>query len=294
MAKLITVLGATGFQGGSVVDALLGSKEWKVRAVTRNVASDKAKNLAKRGAEVVKADFGDREAILAAFKGATAVFAVTISDWTTKDFAGEEKQGKELVDLAVESGTKIFVWSTSTNVQKETGGKITVPQFENKQRVEEYAREKGLTVLAVNPGFFASNVVNFFHGKKEDDGSYTYFAPVRHDVAAPILYGPEYGQLVRLALQKPEEFSKKQIKGATEYLTMTQLLDRIGKVVGAKLNVVRLDLDEFEKKVGKEYASMWRYYDKFGYYLGDKIEKFDAVKYPTVEQWAKENFSLPK
>lgn len=49
MAKVITVFGATGGQGGGVVDALLTDPAFKVRAVTRNVNSDKAQKLKARG-----------------------------------------------------------------------------------------------------------------------------------------------------------------------------------------------------------------------------------------------------
>lgn len=57
MSKLITVFGATGKQGGSVVNAILAdaelSKEFKVRAVTRDPSKPAAQELAKRGVEVV-------------------------------------------------------------------------------------------------------------------------------------------------------------------------------------------------------------------------------------------------
>ena len=54
--KLILILGATGNQGGSVVESFLQDSQWRVRAVTRNTSSTKAKALASRGAEVVQAN----------------------------------------------------------------------------------------------------------------------------------------------------------------------------------------------------------------------------------------------
>ena len=58
MSKLLTVFGATGNQGGSVVKEVLAhpklSKEFKVRAVTRNPSSAAAQELSRRGVEVVQ------------------------------------------------------------------------------------------------------------------------------------------------------------------------------------------------------------------------------------------------
>jgi hypothetical protein len=54
---LILIFGATGAQGGSVVDSLLKTDAFSLRAVTRNPQSDNAVALAKRGVEVVTGDF---------------------------------------------------------------------------------------------------------------------------------------------------------------------------------------------------------------------------------------------
>ena len=61
--KIIAVLGATGAQGGGLVRAILNddSEEFKVRALTRDVNSDKAKSLAEQGAEVVAVDLTRQE-----------------------------------------------------------------------------------------------------------------------------------------------------------------------------------------------------------------------------------------
>lgn len=68
MAKTIVITGATGAQGGGVANILLNTPGWKVRAVTRNIASEKAKDLAARGAEVVRADSNDVASLESAFK----------------------------------------------------------------------------------------------------------------------------------------------------------------------------------------------------------------------------------
>ncbi len=77
--KIIAVVGATGAQGGGLVRAILAdpSGGFAVRALTRDVNSDKAKALARLGAEVVAANVDDVESMKRAFKGAHGAYCVT-------------------------------------------------------------------------------------------------------------------------------------------------------------------------------------------------------------------------
>lgn len=80
MTKIIAITGATGAQGGGVANILLKTLGWKVRAITRDINSDKAKNLASRGAEVVQADFGDIELLKSAFKACPSLH-ISLNPW---------------------------------------------------------------------------------------------------------------------------------------------------------------------------------------------------------------------
>ena len=57
MSKIITVFGATGNQGGSVVEAILSektlSREFKIRGITSDVNKPAAQKLASKGVELV-------------------------------------------------------------------------------------------------------------------------------------------------------------------------------------------------------------------------------------------------
>jgi len=59
--KTILVFGATGNQGGSVIDAILRdpklAAEWNIRAITRDVTKPSAKALADQGVELVTVSF---------------------------------------------------------------------------------------------------------------------------------------------------------------------------------------------------------------------------------------------
>lgn len=57
MSKIITVFGATGNQGGSVISSLLTdpvlSKEFKIRGITRDPSKPSAQKLAEKGVELM-------------------------------------------------------------------------------------------------------------------------------------------------------------------------------------------------------------------------------------------------
>src|SRR5438105_7259700 len=74
--KIIAVVGATGAQGGGLVRAILDNKNggFAARAITRDVNSDKAKELASLGAEVVAANVDDVETLKRAFAGAYGAY----------------------------------------------------------------------------------------------------------------------------------------------------------------------------------------------------------------------------
>ncbi len=69
MTKPIAVIvGATGGQGGSVVDSFLKDGTYQVRAITRKINSEKAVALRQRGVEVVTGDLNDESSLVEAFK----------------------------------------------------------------------------------------------------------------------------------------------------------------------------------------------------------------------------------
>lgn len=65
---IIAVTGATGGQGGSVVDALLESGQYDVRAVLRNLAPAKTQPLIDRGVQIIYGDLNDKASLVKAFK----------------------------------------------------------------------------------------------------------------------------------------------------------------------------------------------------------------------------------
>ncbi|KAF8545774.1 NmrA-domain-containing protein, partial [Imleria badia] len=76
-AHVVTVFGATGKQGSSVIKAFLADRTFIPRAVSRNPNSEKALELKQLDVEVVQGDLWDVASLKNAMKGAEGVFGVT-------------------------------------------------------------------------------------------------------------------------------------------------------------------------------------------------------------------------
>jgi hypothetical protein len=168
MSKIVTVVGATGMQGGSVVQSLLHAKDYAIRAITRSRQSDKAKALLAQGVEVVEADINDLESLKAAFAGSYAIFAVTnffeALPTLGKVKAGEieVQQGINLAKAAAAtSSLRHYIWSSLPNSRRVSDGQVTVPYYESKNKVDDYIKADSAlfnktTFLWVT--FYAANI----------------------------------------------------------------------------------------------------------------------------------------
>ncbi|KAJ7657377.1 hypothetical protein DFH06DRAFT_461568 [Mycena polygramma] len=159
--RIVTVFGATGLQGASVVDAILADGTFTPRAVTRTPTSEPAMKLAARGAHVVKAELMDKLSLVEAMRGSEAVFGLT--DYFERSIfpgnpAGEIQQGKNLVDAAKEAEVKFFVFSGLPSTSRLSGGKFTrARHFDNKEVIQEYLQASGLANSTIHLGGFLEN-----------------------------------------------------------------------------------------------------------------------------------------
>src|SRR5260370_26692269 len=108
-SKLVLVTGATGKQGGAVVEALL-TRGHQVQPLTRNGASPAANRLRQQGVEIAVGDFTDHDSLLRAIRGADDVYAMS-----TPYEQGPEKeiaQGMTITDAAKAAGVAHFIDSS--------------------------------------------------------------------------------------------------------------------------------------------------------------------------------------
>ena len=152
--KTVTILGALGNQGKSVVQSFLDDGTFHIRAVTRSVDSEAAKSLQTQGVEVVSGNTKDPESLTAAFTGADIAFVV-VNFWDPEIMSKELELTKSIMDVAKKAGVKHVIYSSLADVEQVSNGALDVPHFTMKSKAFDYAKTLGFEyVTAVEPGEF--------------------------------------------------------------------------------------------------------------------------------------------
>ncbi|VTJ67111.1 nmrA-like family domain-containing protein 1 [Marmota monax] len=281
--KVIAVFGATGSQGGSVAKALLESKHFAVRALTRDVTRPNALALQKLGAEVVKGDLNDKASVEAALKGAYGAFVVT-NFWEHFSKDKEVCQGKMVADTAKHLGLKHVVYSGLENVERLSGGKLKVPHFDGKGEVEEYFWSIGVPMTSVRLAAYFENFLTTWKPWKAPDGDFYTLALPMGDVPMDGISVADVGAVVSSIFNSPEEFIGKAVGLSAEALTTQQYADVFSKSLGKEVRDAKITPEAYEKlgfPAAKELADMCRFYQmkpdrdvKLTHRLNPKVRSF--------------------
>jgi uncharacterized protein YbjT (DUF2867 family) len=228
----ITVIGATGQQGVAVIDALL-TQRVEIRAVARNPNGDKARTLAARGVEVVRADLEDVDSVRAAFDGAAAAFAMTTHDGldgTRREVA----HGRVIAAAAAEAGLPFLVYSSVGGVDRGSG----VPHFESKHRIEEVLLQ-AVPATFVRPTFFMETLRLMI---RRDGTRVAVAMPLPADVAVQMISVQDIGR-VAAALLLMADPAVAPVEIAGDELTGEQIAERIAHRLGSPTTYLQLPLN---------------------------------------------------
>jgi uncharacterized protein YbjT (DUF2867 family) len=244
--SIIAVLGATGAQGGGLVRAILGEPNsgFAARAITRDLNSDKAKELAKLGAEVVAADIDDAESLKQAFAGAHGAFCVTFF-WAHFSPEKELAEARGMAEAAKHARLQHVIWSTledtrqwvplSDNRMPTLQGKYKVPHFDAKGEANQLFTALGLPVTLLNTSFYWDNFAYFGMGpKKGPDGKLAISMPMG-DKKLPGMAAEDIGKCAFGIFKKGREFIGKSLGIAGDHLTGAQMAAALTKALGREV-----------------------------------------------------------
>ncbi|XP_055977908.1 nmrA-like family domain-containing protein 1 [Sorex fumeus] len=281
--RVIAVFGATGAQGGSVARAILESKSFTVRALTRDVTSAKALALQNLGAEVVQGDLNDEASVEAALRGAYGAFVVT-NFWEHHSKEKEVCQGKMVADAAKRLRLKHVIYSGLENVKRLSGGKLEVPHFDGKGEVEEYFWSIGVPMTSVRLSAYFENFLTLWKPVKASDGDYYTLALPMGDTPMDGISVADIGAAVLSIFSFPEKLLGKAVGLSAEALTVQQYADLFSKSLGKEVRDAKISPEAYEKlgfPAAKEIANMCRFYQmrpdrdvKLTYCLNPNVRSF--------------------
>jgi uncharacterized protein YbjT (DUF2867 family) len=233
MTDSILVAGATGTQGGSVVDALLAAEDRPadVRGLTRHPDGDAATALRDRGVSIVEGDMTDRAAMDRAVAGVDAVFGVTAGE--TGD--AERAQGTTLADAAAAAGVDHVVFSSGGNADRRPG----IPHVDAKHDVERHLAELDVPVTVLRPHSFMRN---FERQRAEILGGRLAF-PLPEGATHALVDPADVGRFAARAFADPETYAGVTVELAAERLTLDELAAVFGEVIGRDVEPVHVPLD---------------------------------------------------
>ena len=256
--KIIAVVGATGAQGGGLVRAILNdpSGGFTARAITRDINSEKARALAKLGAEVVAGDVDDEASLQRAFTGAHGAYCVTFF-WAHFSPAKEQAEAAAMARAAKAAGVKHVIWSTLEDTRKRVPisdprmptlqEKFKVPHFDAKGEADALFTAAGVPTTFLLTSFYWDNLIYFGMGpRKGADGQLTFALPMG-DKKLPGIAAEDIGRCACGVFKRGSELIGRTVGIAGEHPTGAQMASALGRALGQPVSYYPMPFDAYRK-----------------------------------------------
>jgi uncharacterized protein YbjT (DUF2867 family) len=244
--RIIAVMGATGAQGGGLARAILNDPEgdFAVRAVTRDAASDKAKDLEMAGAEVIEADADDVESLKRAFTGAYGAYCVT-NFWEHFSPEKELAQAENMARAASETGLQHVIWSTLEDTRQWVPldddrlptlmGRYKVPHFDAKGEANRFFSDLSVPTTFLLTSFYWDNLIFFgMAPKRGPDGVLAITMPMG-DKKLPGIASEDIGRCAYGIFKRGLDLVGETVGIAGGHLTGAEMASALSKALGEEV-----------------------------------------------------------
>lgn len=254
--RRVLVVGATGNQGGAVVDALLEmDKPYDIRGLTRDAESAAARELSERGVEMVEGDLEIKESLREAVAGVDTVFAVT--NFWTSGYESQVLQGKNIADAAADAGVVHFILSGVGSHDQDTG----IPHFESAWEIDQYIQQLELPNTVLKPVFFFQNL----EAMSDDILDGTLAMPLAPDVSLQMIDVADIGRAAAHAVDNPDDFIGERIDLAGDEKTLEEMADAFSAVIETPVKPVHVPIEQAREQLGDEMTDMFDWFNRVGY-----------------------------
>ncbi|WP_439026986.1 NmrA/HSCARG family protein [Haloarchaeobius sp. DT45] len=256
MTKRILVVGATGRQGGAVVDALLSGVygDFTVFAMTREVKSDRAVELRRLGARIVPGDLDRPGSYRPYFEKVDGAFLVT--DSAEADYDREVERGLAFVDEAANAGLGQLVFSSALGADFYAG----IDVLDAKLAIERRIRDRGVPTTVIRPGVFVQN----FEAQRDSIREGKLAWPVSPNTPLPLVDVHDVGVVAAMAFAHPERFVGEEIDLAGDLLTLPEIAEAYSAVIRREVEPVHLSTAAGRERFGETIAELYAWIDGMG------------------------------
>jgi uncharacterized protein YbjT (DUF2867 family) len=274
------VLGATGGQGGAVLDALL-ARGVQVRALVRDIAAGSARRLADRGVEVVAGSLNDEASLTAAMSEVSGVFALTTPFEAGVD--AEVEQGRAILAAAGRTGVPHLVFSSVAGANQHSG----VPHFNSKAVIETELAAANVPYTILGPTYFFDNALGGVDRIR--DGVLDLPLPSHRPLQQ--LARPDLGAFAAEVLRNPPGYVGRRIELASDAPTPTQMATALSKALDHPVRHEQVPLDGIGSP---DMRAMWIFLNGPGYQV-DIAALHDGhpnLGWTSFAEWADQTFGV--
>lgn len=273
----VLIAGATGNQGGAVVEALLAlDTPPEIRGLTRDASTDRARALADHGVGMVEGDLEDRSTLVALLEDVDAVFSVT--NFWTLGYDRQVTQGKNLNEAAREAGVDFLVLSGVGSHDEDTG----IPHFDSAWEIDRHLQETGIPNTVLKPVFFLQN----FEPMAEDILEGTLAFPLEEGVSLQMVDVKDVGRVAATVLTNPDRFEGERYDLAGDEHTLAEAAAIFSEVTGVDVSPFHVSIEDAREQAGDEWADMCAWFNEVGYSADvGALEQTFGLEFTTLEAY---------
>ncbi|KAJ5329021.1 hypothetical protein N7452_009411 [Penicillium brevicompactum] len=291
----VLITGATGKQGGSVIDNLLKKQApFKILAVTRDINSAAAKKLAQKSDQItlIEGNLDDPAAIFenAKRQWSTPVWGVFSVQAVNPRNDDEKRQGIALVDESIKQDVKFFVYSSVDRHGSDSDHNPTpVPHFIHKHEIEAHLKAKtehgGMDWTILRPVAFFENFTPDYFGKVFT----TAWKMSLKGKPLQVIATGDIGFFAAAAFMNPEASKNHAISLAGDELTFEEMAQTFKRLTGKNVPTTFTTPVWLMMSMVKELGVMFKWFYDQGFAADVAALKKLHPELKTFEDWLKED-----
>lgn len=299
--KVIAVVGATGAQGGGLVRAILADPTggFTARAIVRDVDTDKARELAAQGAEVVAGDIDDEASLGGALKGAWGAYFVTFF-WAHFSPDKEKAQVRNMAAAAKAANVRHVIWSTLEDTRLSVPLADTrmptlmehykVPHFDAKGESNIRFTELGVPTTFLLTSFYWENMIYFGMNPKPGlDGVLGITMPMG-DVPLAGIAAEDIGRCAYGIFKRGDSTIGKTVGIAGDHQTGAQMAATLTQALGREVRYNAVTPEAYRGfgfPGAEDLGNMFQFYRDFpGPFLGARKLDESRTLNPQLQDFA--------